>query len=68
MKSPDDGCDTVRRKSAGRPNKLNVNEVERLLSLYYERNVSMRELGRIFNISRMTVWRLCNGYVNEVLV
>jgi len=59
MKSPADES-AVRRKSVGRPSKLNESEVEKLLSLYYESNISLRELGRIFNVSRMTVWRVCN--------
>lgn len=54
--------DGVSKKSVGRPNKLDENEVERLLSLYYERNMSMRELGRIFNVSRMTIWRVCSEH------
>jgi len=62
MKSPaEDRCGVV-RKNVGRPNKLDESEVEKLLSLYYEENISLRELGRIFNVSRMTVWRVCNSY------
>ncbi len=68
MKSPFEGrCDFAVRKSVGRPNKLDENEVERLLSLYYEKNLSLRELGRIFNVSRTTVWRVCNGYVSGAM-
>ncbi len=65
MKSPAEDRCGVPRKNVGRPNKLDESEVERLLSLYYEKNISLRELGRIFNVSRMTIWRVCN---NEVLV
>ena len=45
----------------GRPRKLSVEERERLLDAYFTQPFSLRELGSLFGVSRMTVLRTVRG-------
>ena len=53
-----------RRKAsnAGRPNSLDGERLGELLQAYYERPYSLRQLGDMFGVSRMTVWRAVTSY------
>jgi len=41
----------------GRPNSLSEEKRKEMLSIYYSRPLSLRELARIYGVSRMTIWR-----------
>ena len=41
----------------GRPNSLTEEKRREMLSVYYSRPLSLRALARIYNVSRMTIWR-----------
>jgi len=41
----------------GRPNSLTEEKRKEMLSIYYSRPLSLRKLGRIYGVSRMTIWR-----------
>jgi DNA-binding transcriptional regulator LsrR (DeoR family) len=45
---------------AGRPKSLNPEEFEKLMKIYYSSPVSIRVLAKMFNVSRMTIWRMVN--------
>ncbi len=45
---------------AGRPKSLNKQEKEKLMKIYYTSPVSIRVLAKMFNVSRMTIWRMVN--------
>lgn len=54
---------------AGRPNCLSEEKLAQLLEVYYSRPYSLRKLGDMFGVSRMTVWRVVQEYsmaFNEV--
>jgi len=44
-------------KLSGRPNCLSEEKRMELLEVYYTRPYSLRQLGDMFGVSRMTVWR-----------
>jgi hypothetical protein len=48
-------------KNTGRPNCLSGERLKQLLSVYYSRPYSLRRLGDMFGVSRMTVWRAVQG-------
>ncbi len=41
----------------GRPCSIAGERLEELLEIYYSQRISLRELGRIYGVSRMTIWR-----------
>jgi predicted DNA-binding protein YlxM (UPF0122 family) len=41
----------------GRPNSIQGERLEELLEVYYSKSISLRELARIYGVSRMTIWR-----------
>jgi DNA invertase Pin-like site-specific DNA recombinase len=45
-------------KKVGRPNCVDKEKREALLSAYYAYPYSLRELAEMFGVSRMTVWRV----------
>jgi len=51
------GSDFEDKSRAGRPNLLYEEKLEELLSVYYSRPYSLRQLADMFGVSRMTVWR-----------
>jgi len=55
----------------GRPNCLSEEKLVQLLEVYYSRSYSLRKLGDMFGVSRMTIWRAVQEYsmvTNEVVV
>jgi DNA-binding transcriptional regulator LsrR (DeoR family) len=50
-----------KEEKSGRPNSLSGERLEQLLSVYYSRPYSLRQLGDMFGVSRMTVWRAVQG-------
>jgi len=57
-------------RSSGRPNCLSEEKLAQLLEVYYSRPYSLRKLGDMFGVSRMTVWRVVQEYsmaLNEVV-
>ena len=48
-------------EKSGRPNSLSGERLEQLLNVYYSRPYSLRQLGDMFGVSRMTVWRAVQG-------
>jgi transposase len=54
---------------SGRPNCLSEEKLAELLKVYYTKPYSLRKLGDMFGVSRMTVWRLVQQFqLNEVTV
>ena len=51
-------CDEGRQ--AGRKKALSEENRERMLEVYFTRLVSLRDLGKMFGVSRMTAWRTVN--------
>lgn len=45
---------------AGRKKALSGERKKELLSIYYARPLSLRDLAGMFGVSRMTVWRAVN--------
>jgi predicted DNA-binding protein YlxM (UPF0122 family) len=45
----------------GRPSAIIGERREKLLEIYYSRPISLRELARIYGVSRMTIWRTVQG-------
>ncbi len=41
----------------GRPCSISGERLEELLEIYYSERISLRELARIYGVSRMTIWR-----------
>ncbi len=46
-----------RETNFGRKKVLNEEERRELLKIYYTEPLSLRELAKMFGVSRMTVWR-----------
>ena len=47
----------------GRPSSIEGERLEQLLDIYYSRPISLRELARMYGVSRMTIWRAVQGAV-----
>jgi len=48
---------TKNREYVGRPHSLSEEKLDEMLELYYTKPFSLRQLGDMFGVSRMTVWR-----------
>jgi DNA-directed RNA polymerase specialized sigma subunit len=50
----------VKRPTKGRPSSLSEEKLAQLMEIYYSKPYSLRKIGQILGVSRMTVWRAVN--------
>ncbi len=47
----------------GRPSSIEGERLQELLDIYYSKPLSLRELARMYGVSRMTIWRAVQAAV-----
>ena len=57
-KGPEKGiANSLKRSAKGRPSALSEAQLAQLMEIYYSKPYSLRKIGKILGVSRMTVWR-----------
>jgi len=51
---------SLKRSNKGRPSALSGQQLAQLMEIYYSKPYSLRKIGKILGVSRMTVWRAVN--------
>jgi DNA-directed RNA polymerase specialized sigma subunit len=50
-------ANSLKRSAKGRPSSLSQEKLDQLMEIYYTKPYSLRKIGQILGVSRMTVWR-----------